>query len=237
MLILFLLTDAQWTHCVIHREALASKQLSPDLNEILNEILRVLIFIKTRPLKVRQSSTLWEQTGADQTAVLFQNEARWHSRVEVLLRVLELRVEIRLFLEEERMYESASKYTDEHFLTKLAYLSDVFGKLNELTLQIQGKDKPLPHLADKITGFTKKPEVWDRRLERHSIDAFENLSETAKTSDPGATLVKQNITLLLLCIIIYILSAAPADFNSAEQDQFIELTSDSTLRLNLQLRH
>ena len=32
-------------------------------------------------------------------------------------------------------------------------------------------------------------------------------------------------------LLIYILSAAPADFMSAEEDQFIELTSDSTLRL------
>ena len=30
---------------------------------------------------------------------------------------------------------------------------------------------------------------------------------------------------------IYILSAAPADFSSAEEDQFIEMTFDSTLRL------
>ena len=32
-------------------------------------------------------------------------------------------------------------------------------------------------------------------------------------------------------LFIYILSAAPADFRSAEEDQFIEMPSDSTLRL------
>ena len=32
-------------------------------------------------------------------------------------------------------------------------------------------------------------------------------------------------------LFIHILSAAPADFRSAEEDQFIEMTSDSTLRL------
>ncbi|KAA8587845.1 hypothetical protein FQN60_016707, partial [Etheostoma spectabile] len=79
--------DAHWTHCVIHREALASRQLSPELNEVLTEVVNV--------------------------------------------RVFELRAEIRMFLEEERMYESASKFSDEQFLLKLAYLSDVFGKLNE----------------------------------------------------------------------------------------------------------
>ena len=32
-------------------------------------------------------------------------------------------------------------------------------------------------------------------------------------------------------LFIHILSAAPADFRSAEEDQFIQMTSDSTLRL------
>ncbi|KAI4829931.1 hypothetical protein KUCAC02_001591 [Chaenocephalus aceratus] len=160
-----------------------------------------------------------------------------------------LRAEIRLFLEEERMYEAASKFTDEHILMKLAYLSDVFGKLNELNLQLQGKDKHLPHLADKINGFTRKLEVWGRRLDQGRIDAFESLSEIAETIDSGATAVipciKQHITSLLSLfqkyfptssaqydwIIDPFHAAAPADFSSAEEDQFIEMTSDSTLRL------
>ena len=97
--------------------------------------------------------------GADHTSVLFHSEARWLSRGKVLSRDFVLREEIWIFLEEERMYEAASKFSDEQFLLKLAYLSDVFGKLNELNLQLQGKDKHLPHLADKITAFSRKLEV------------------------------------------------------------------------------
>ena len=44
----------------------------------------------------------------------------------------------------------ASKFNDEHFLMKLAYLSDMFVKLNELNMQLQGNNTHLPHLADKI---------------------------------------------------------------------------------------
>ena len=103
-------------------------------------------------------------------------------------------------LEEECIYEAASKFRDEQFLLKLAYLSDVFGKLNELNLQLQVKDKHLPHLADKITAFSQKLEVWDRRLDQQNIDVFENLSEVAETTDSGATTVipciKQHISSL-----------------------------------------
>lgn len=43
--------NMQWTHCVIHREALASRQISPELNKVLTNVSMVS-FIETRPLKV-----------------------------------------------------------------------------------------------------------------------------------------------------------------------------------------
>nr|XP_061783570.1 zinc finger BED domain-containing protein 5-like [Nerophis lumbriciformis] len=147
------------------------------------------------------------------------------------------------------MHDAASKFSDEQFLLKLAYLSDMFGKLNELNLQLQGKDKHIPQLADKITAFSRKLEGWGRRLDQQNIDAFENLGEVAEKTESGATTVipciKQHISCLREMFHKYFPinsaqynwvmdpfnAAAPADFMSAEEDQFIELTSDSILRL------
>jgi len=42
---------AVWTHCIIHREALTSKQLSPELNAALSDVITTVNYIKTRPLK------------------------------------------------------------------------------------------------------------------------------------------------------------------------------------------
>lgn len=67
--------------------------------------------------------------GSDHTAVLFHSESRWLSRGKVLSRVFELRDEIRIFLEEEGN-ELANKFHNNNFLMKLAYLSDMFQKLN-----------------------------------------------------------------------------------------------------------
>ena len=58
---------------------------------------------------------------------------------------------------------------------KLAYLSDMFLKLNEVNLQMQGKNTHLPHLADKITSFIRKLEMWQQRVKDGNIDSFENL--------------------------------------------------------------
>ena len=37
--------NAKWTHCLIHREALASQQLSDDLNGVLGIVVKTVNFI------------------------------------------------------------------------------------------------------------------------------------------------------------------------------------------------
>lgn len=45
--------DIQSMHCIIHREALASKRMSPELDGVLTDAVKVLNFIKSRPLNAR----------------------------------------------------------------------------------------------------------------------------------------------------------------------------------------
>ncbi|KAL6472591.1 hypothetical protein MHYP_G00187790 [Metynnis hypsauchen] len=93
--------NAKWTHCVIHREALASRHHSSELSTVMTDIIGVVNFIKTRPLKTRVFSAICEEMGAEHQAVLFHSEARWLSQGKVLSRVFELREEIRMFLVQE----------------------------------------------------------------------------------------------------------------------------------------
>ncbi|KAI4811017.1 hypothetical protein KUCAC02_013944 [Chaenocephalus aceratus] len=182
---------AVWTHCKIPREALASKQLGPELNAVLSDVITTVNYIKTRPLK-------------------------------------------------------ASKFNDEHFLMKLAYLSDMFVKLNELNLQLQGNNTHLPH---KIQSFTRKLDMWGRRLERGDIDSFENLKafiETNELQNTAFPCMRDHISALKVSFQKYFsvddsakydwirdpfVATPPTTFSTAEEEQYIEMTSDSTMRL------
>ncbi|KAJ8394211.1 hypothetical protein AAFF_G00047940 [Aldrovandia affinis] len=50
--------DIETMHCIIHREALASKHMSPELHEVLNDSVKVINFIKSRPINSRVFQTL-----------------------------------------------------------------------------------------------------------------------------------------------------------------------------------
>lgn len=43
--------NVQWMHCMIHRKALASKQLNPELNDVMTDVIAAVNYIKTRPVK------------------------------------------------------------------------------------------------------------------------------------------------------------------------------------------
>lgn len=109
---------------------------------------------------------------------LFHSDARWLSHCKVLSRVFELREQILIFLQEEGM----NKLGNEHFLMKLAYLSYIFSKLNQLNLQLPGKDKYQPHLTDQVSSFIRKQEMWGRKLKQGSTEPFENLTTFSKTN-------------------------------------------------------
>ena len=121
--------NAKWPHCIIHREALASQQLSGDLNGVLEVVVKTVNFIKARPLKARLFLRLCDELGAEHNKLLFYSNARWLSKCKVLLRVYELRNEISIFFKEEN-HALATAFENEVFLTQLAYLCDIFAKLS-----------------------------------------------------------------------------------------------------------
>jgi hypothetical protein len=56
--------EAMWTHYMIHRESSSTKELRPELKEVLNVVIKSVNYIKTRPLKSRLFAQICEEMGA-----------------------------------------------------------------------------------------------------------------------------------------------------------------------------
>lgn len=67
---------ASWTHCMLHRQALASGSMNEELGNLLKDVVRVVNYIKNSPLKGRLFAQLCKDFGAEHTALLYYCESR-----------------------------------------------------------------------------------------------------------------------------------------------------------------
>ena len=73
-------TNASWTHCNLHRAALVSKHLSDNFKNVLNTSVKIVNFIKSKPLQSRLFEKLCEDMGSNHRTLLLHTEIRWLSR-------------------------------------------------------------------------------------------------------------------------------------------------------------
>ena len=54
-----------FTHCMIHRDALVAKKISPDLHFVVQDAVKVINFIKSRALNTRLFAKLCDDVESD----------------------------------------------------------------------------------------------------------------------------------------------------------------------------
>lgn len=59
---------------------------------------------------------------------------------------------------------------------ELAYLSDIFGILNELSLKLQGKNNDMFQYLEHIQGFQKMLLLWQTRLKSNRLATIYSLN-------------------------------------------------------------
>ena len=171
-----------FNHCMIHRQALVSKNLSDSLKEALTISVEAVNFIKARALNSRLFLQLCDAMGAKHKSLLFHTEVRWLSRGKVLERLFELRLEVQTFLL-ERNPDIGEKFKDFEFLCRLSYLSDIFGHLNELNLKMQGYNSTVFSVKDKLRAFYSKLGYWKSCATEGQLSAFDNLQQCLLQAD------------------------------------------------------
>ena len=191
--------ESEFTHCIIHREMLASRKMCPELNSVLTDVVKVINYIKAHALNSRLFEQLCEELDAEHKRLLLHTEIRWLSRGKSLTRVFELREPLQRFLSEKKS-PLAAHFSDKVWVAILAYLCDIFSLLNELNLSLQGKMTIVFKLADKVAAFKAKLELWGRRVNNGILDMFQTLAGMLGETEPEPSfskLVRDHLSLLL----------------------------------------
>lgn len=168
--------DAKWIHCYLHRENLAAKKMSQPLSEVMSQAVKIINFFKSSALNSRLFEKLCERMESDHIQLLYFSEIRWLSRGKALNRLVELRHEVAEFLREKKS-PLAEHLCDASFVSVLAYMADIFNKLNELNTSMQGKDSSVFHTCDKVEAFKLKVRLWQNAVDRGHFEMFPTLSE------------------------------------------------------------
>jgi len=112
----------KWTHCCIHREALVTKRLSVHMKLTLNEVVKIINFIKSRPLQSRLFEVLCKDMTSDHVQLVLHTKIRWILRGKILQHSFELRDKVRVYLLETRFVDLLTYF---FWLCQIAYLADV----------------------------------------------------------------------------------------------------------------
>lgn len=133
----------------------------------------------------------------------------------------------------------------------MAYLTDIFEKLNILNTSLQGNEATALSWNDKVKAFMRKLELWRNSIESDTLDMFSTLVSMVQDTDNPVLPMDIKSCLLDHLIMLkvhfekYFCSdfdefnwiknpfengPGPSSLNVNEQEQLIDLTSDTSLK-------
>ena len=84
-------------HCIIHAETLCSKAGTENLNSIVEDITKIINFIRGKALIHREFGAFLKEIESEYSDVIFYTEVRWLSKGLMAKRFLQLIPKIRAF--------------------------------------------------------------------------------------------------------------------------------------------
>ena len=167
-------------------------------------------------------------------------------------RLLTLKDEVLIFLTEQNS-NLADYFHDNLWLLKLCYLADIFDKIDDMNLSMQGVCVNMFMLKNKLEAFVKKILIWKNRVESGSLEMFPFTDEYIISNNISKkdTPITKIIVNHLKDMEVYMHRYFPNDIDTQQwicnpfsiemeeinflnlkaQEEFAELTSDTTLRL------
>jgi hypothetical protein len=82
------------THCFLHREALVVKPIPAPPMSVMDSVVAMVNYIKTRAVKTRLLKVMCKEAGARHETLVLHTNIRWLSKGKVLSKFYELRNEL-----------------------------------------------------------------------------------------------------------------------------------------------
>lgn len=164
--------ELTFLHCIIHQEALCKNVL--DMDHVVNIVMKIVNFIRSRGLNHRQFISLLTDIDADHTDVLYHTNVRWLSLGKVVKRVWNLREEIVLFLEMKD--KPFPDFCDPRWRADLAFLVDIMDHMNNLNVTLQGKNVIVHEIYFAVQAFKRKLDLFSTQLKERKFQHFPTLN-------------------------------------------------------------
>ncbi|KAG0714799.1 General transcription factor II-I repeat domain-containing protein 2 [Chionoecetes opilio] len=163
-------------HCIIHQESLCSR--SANLTDVMSVVVKVVNSILSRSLNHRQFQALMDEVNAHYGDLLYFCEIRWLSHGAMLSRVCDLLQEIATFLRQKNL-PGADHFSNPQWLARLALLTDITTHLNDLNMNLQGKNILVTDMYSHITAFEVKLRLWEAQLAAGQFMHFPRIAACA----------------------------------------------------------
>lgn len=168
----------QSIHCIIHQSILCAK-LSGELKEVMEAVMKIINYIRSKSsLQHRLFQKLLVNMDSQHQDLLLYNDICWLSKGEASKRFINLREEVTVFLGQCTLKKSAKfrkLVEDDTFMCNTAFLCDIFSHLNVLNTQLQGRDRSILDMFDRISAFQGKIELFSTDIESHKLLHFPTL--------------------------------------------------------------
>jgi hypothetical protein len=110
------------------------------------------------------------EINSNYSGVLLHTSVRWLSRGKVIERFFSLRQEIILFLHENnKVYHELE---NDEWCSLLAFLCDITEKLSELNRGLQGENKIISQIANKVFSFDEKLHIYHEEIQNQILHNF-----------------------------------------------------------------
>lgn len=167
-------------HCIIHRQHLVAKSIGGRLHETMNIVISMINKIKANPLNDRLFRQLCHENDEEYERLLFHTEVRWLSKGRALTRIFNLFDTVITYLESTNYYIPMDTSV---LKSDLAYLADIYSKINELLLKLQGNNVSLIKVKGLIIGFMNKLRLYKNNIGRKDFTLFPCLSKISVNED------------------------------------------------------